>query len=162
MLPTAFQGSRESLREIIFFVYIILMLMPYQVTLVPNYLVSEVAGHLLDTRLGDNPPGNFLARLAVFLLTKAYEAVFPRHILKQLCWTEPTSSRYSRASAYPMCKKRSFLRGSCWCSLTTGTWSSSLLYCFTDQEVCTRCRFSSVKDKLAAIRDLHLRWQLST
>ena len=36
-----FTRYRGRIREIIFFLYIILMLMPYQVTLVPNYLVSE-------------------------------------------------------------------------------------------------------------------------
>ena len=43
-----FTRYRGRIKEIIFFVYIILMLMPYQVTLVPNYLVSEWL-HLLDT-----------------------------------------------------------------------------------------------------------------
>ena len=33
-----FTRFRGKLKEVIFFVYIILMLMPYQVTLVPNYL----------------------------------------------------------------------------------------------------------------------------
>ena len=39
-----FSRYRGKIREIIFFSYIILMLMPYQVTLVPNYLVSEYLG----------------------------------------------------------------------------------------------------------------------
>ncbi|MBP5152345.1 MAG: carbohydrate ABC transporter permease, partial [Lachnospiraceae bacterium] len=36
-----FMRAKGKLKEIIFFTYIILMLMPYQVMLVPNYLVSN-------------------------------------------------------------------------------------------------------------------------
>ncbi|MDE5746934.1 MAG: carbohydrate ABC transporter permease, partial [Acetatifactor sp.] len=43
-----FTRYRGRIREIIFFLYIILMLMPYQVTLVPNYLVSDWL-NILDT-----------------------------------------------------------------------------------------------------------------
>jgi len=60
-----FQGK---IRSLIFFVYVILMLMPYQVTLVPNYLVSGWLG-LLDTRLAIILPGVF-SPFAVFILTK--------------------------------------------------------------------------------------------
>ena len=38
----SFARYRGKLKEIIFFAYIILMLMPYQVTLVPNYLVHII------------------------------------------------------------------------------------------------------------------------
>ena len=55
-------------KEIIFFAYIILMLMPYQVTLVPNYLVSEWLG-ILNTGAAIILPGMF-APFSVFLLTK--------------------------------------------------------------------------------------------
>lgn len=60
-----FQGK---IRSIIFFSYVILMLMPYQVTLVPNYLVSSWLG-ILDTRLAIILPGMF-SPFAVFILTK--------------------------------------------------------------------------------------------
>lgn len=63
-----FARYRGRLRELIFFSYIILMLMPYQVTLVPNYLVSEWL-NLLDTRWAIWLPGIF-SPFAVFLLTK--------------------------------------------------------------------------------------------
>ena len=50
-------------RNAIFFTYIILMLMPYQVTLVPNYLVADWLG-ILDTRWAIILPGIFsLCRL---------------------------------------------------------------------------------------------------
>ncbi|MFI3214042.1 MAG: carbohydrate ABC transporter permease [Eubacteriales bacterium] len=63
-----FTRYRGRVREIIFFVYIILMLMPYQVTLVPNFLVSEWLG-IIDTNWAIWLPGIF-SPLAVFLLTK--------------------------------------------------------------------------------------------
>lgn len=62
---TRYQGR---IKEIIFFVYIILMLMPYQVTLVPNFLVSDWLS-ILDTRWSIWLPGVF-SPFAVFLLTK--------------------------------------------------------------------------------------------
>ncbi len=63
-----FSRYRGRLREIIFFAYIILMLMPYQVTLVPNYLVSDWL-NIIDTRWAIWLPGIF-SPFAVFLLTK--------------------------------------------------------------------------------------------
>ena len=63
-----FARYRGRIREIIFFSYIILMLMPYQVTLVPNYLVSDWLG-VLDTKWAIWLPGIF-SPFAVFLLTK--------------------------------------------------------------------------------------------
>ncbi|MGN0642848.1 MAG: carbohydrate ABC transporter permease [Huintestinicola sp.] len=68
-----FSRLTGRLKEIIFFVYIILMLMPYQVTLVPNYLVSDKLG-ILDTRLSIILPGIF-SPFAVFLLTKAMKRI---------------------------------------------------------------------------------------
>ena len=63
-----FARYRGRVREVIFFAYIILMLMPYQVTLVPNYLVSDWLG-ILNTRWSIILPGIF-APFSVFLLTK--------------------------------------------------------------------------------------------
>lgn len=63
-----FARNRTKLSNTIFFIYIILMLMPYQVTLVPNYLVAEWL-HILDTRWAIILPGIF-APFAVFILTK--------------------------------------------------------------------------------------------
>lgn len=55
-------------RSIVFFAYIILMLMPYQVTLVPNYLVMQKMD-LLNTRWAIILPGVF-SPFSVFILTK--------------------------------------------------------------------------------------------
>ena len=63
-----FTRWRGKIRDTIFFAYVILMLMPYQVTLVPNYLVSDWLG-LLNTRWAIILPGIF-APFSVFLLTK--------------------------------------------------------------------------------------------
>ena len=63
-----FSRWRGRLRSGLFFFYVILMLMPYQVTLVPNYLVSKWLG-ILNTRWAIILPGVF-APFSVFLLTK--------------------------------------------------------------------------------------------
>ena len=72
-----FTRWRGKVRDGIFFAYVILMLMPYQVTLVPNYLVSDWLG-ILNTRWAIILPGAF-APFSVFLLTK-----FMRRIPKSL------------------------------------------------------------------------------
>ena len=64
----SFTRWRGKIRSGIFFFYVILMLMPYQVTLVPNYLVSDWLG-ILNTRWSIIFPGMF-APFSVFLLTK--------------------------------------------------------------------------------------------
>lgn len=63
-----FARNRSKLANGIFFVYVVLMLMPYQVTLVPNYLVSKWL-NILDTRWAIILPGIF-APFSVFILTK--------------------------------------------------------------------------------------------
>ena len=63
-----FTRWRGKVRDGIFFAYVILMLMPYQVTMVPNYLVSDKLG-LLGTRWAVILPGIF-APFSVYLLTK--------------------------------------------------------------------------------------------
>ena len=72
-----FARYRGRVREIIFFLYIILMLMPYQVTLVPNFLVSSWL-HIMDTRWAIWLPGIF-SPFAVYMLTK-YMRRIPRSI----------------------------------------------------------------------------------
>lgn len=68
-----FSRYRGKVREIIFFSYIILMLMPYQVTLVPNFLVSEYLG-ILNTRWAIILPGIF-SPFSVYLLTKVMRRI---------------------------------------------------------------------------------------
>ena len=73
----SFTRYRTKFKAVLFFFYVILMLMPYQVTLVPNYLVSDWLG-ILNTRWAIILPGAF-APFSVFLLTK-----FMRRIPKAL------------------------------------------------------------------------------
>lgn len=63
-----FSRYRGRIREMVFFLYVILMLMPYQVSLVPNFLVSKWLG-ILDTRAAVILPGIF-STFSVYLLTK--------------------------------------------------------------------------------------------
>ncbi len=63
-----FSRYDSKAKRIIFFSYIIIMLMPYQVTLVPNFLVSKALG-LYGTKWAILLPG-FFSPFAVYLLTK--------------------------------------------------------------------------------------------
>ena len=63
-----FSRTKGKLSAIIFFAYVILLLMPYQVTLVPNYLVLNWM-HLLNTNWAIWLPGIF-SPFSVYLLTK--------------------------------------------------------------------------------------------
>jgi multiple sugar transport system permease protein len=62
---TRFRGRKK---ELLFFLYVILMLMPYQVSLVPNFLVSKWLG-IYNTRAAVILPGVF-STFSVYLLTK--------------------------------------------------------------------------------------------
>ena len=68
-----FTRWRGKVRSFLFFFYVILMLMPTQVTLVPNYLVSDWVG-ILNTRWAIILPGTF-APFSVFLLTKSMRRI---------------------------------------------------------------------------------------
>ena len=72
---TSYGFSRypNKFKGIIFFAYIILMIMPYQVTLVPNFLVAEKFD-LLDTRSAIILPAVF-SPFSIFLLTKVMRRI---------------------------------------------------------------------------------------
>ena len=104
-----FTRWRGKVRDTIFFAYVILMLMPYQVTLVPNYLVSDFLG-LLNTRWAIILPGAF-APFSVFLLTKSMRRIPVSliesakldgagewHIFWNICLPQCRSALYSIAS----------------------------------------------------------------
>ena len=74
-----FMRLKGRLKEILFFVYIIICLMPYQVTLVPNFLVAKWL-NILDTRWSIWLPGMF-SPFAVYLLTK-YMKRIPKSIIE--------------------------------------------------------------------------------
>ena len=69
----------SKLRSALFFLYVVLMLMPYQVTLVPNYLVADFLG-ILNTRWSIILPGIF-APFSVFILAKFMRRI-PRAMLE--------------------------------------------------------------------------------
>ncbi len=75
----SFARVETKFRSLVFFVYIILMLMPYQVTLVPNYIVIDKM-NLLDTRWAIILPGIF-SPFSVFILTK-YMKRIPKSIVE--------------------------------------------------------------------------------
>lgn len=96
-----FTRYRGRIREIIFFSYIILMLMPYQVTLVPNYLV---AGWLkvLNTYWAIWLPGIF-SPFAVFLLTK-YMRRIPTSVIEAAQIDGAGEWQIFRLICFPLCK----------------------------------------------------------
>lgn len=96
-----FTRYRGRLREIIFFSYIILMLMPYQVTLVPNYLVSSWL-KLLDTNWAIWLPGIF-SPFAVFLLTK-YMRRIPTSVIEAAQIDGAGEWQIFRRICMPLCK----------------------------------------------------------
>lgn len=96
-----FTRYRGRIKEIIFFVYIILMLMPYQVTLVPNYLVSDWL-NILDTRWAIWLPGVF-SPFAVFLLTK-YMRRIPVSVIEAAQIDGAGEWQIFRQICMPLCK----------------------------------------------------------
>lgn len=96
-----FTRFRGRIKEIIFFLYIILMLMPYQVTLVPNYLVSEWL-HILDTRWAIWLPGIF-SPFAVFLLTKFMRRI-PTSLIEAAKIDGAGEWQIFRRVCMPLCK----------------------------------------------------------
>lgn len=73
--PAAWALSRFRFkgRYLLLTVYIILMLMPFQVTMVPNYLIMNALG-LMDTRWAVILPFAFSA-FPVFIMVKGFDAV---------------------------------------------------------------------------------------
>jgi multiple sugar transport system permease protein len=68
-----FSRYKGKARAVIFFVYVILMLMPYQVTLVPNFMVSKWL-NILETRWAIILPGIF-SPFSIYLLTKTMRRI---------------------------------------------------------------------------------------
>lgn len=96
-----FTRYNGRLKELIFFIYIILMLMPYQVTLVPNYLVSEWL-NILDTKWAIWLPGIF-SPFAVFMLTK-YMRRIPDSVMEAAQIDGAGEWQIFRKICMPLCK----------------------------------------------------------
>ncbi|MBO5986688.1 MAG: carbohydrate ABC transporter permease [Lachnospiraceae bacterium] len=90
-----------KLRAIIFFAYVILMLMPYQVTLVPNYLVSDKL-KILDTYWSIWLPGIF-SPFAVYLLTKFMRRI-PQSMIEAAQIDGAGEWQIYRRICLPLCK----------------------------------------------------------
>ena len=101
MASYGFYRYTGKLRGIVFFSYIILMLMPYQVTLVPNYLVSDKL-HLLDTNWAIWLPGVF-SPFAVYLLTKFMRRI-PVSFLEAAQIDGANELQIFRKICVPLCK----------------------------------------------------------
>lgn len=96
-----FYRYRGKVKNIIFFSYIIIMLMPYQVTLVPNFLVSDMLG-IIGTRWAILLPGLFTP-LSVFILTKSMRRVPPAS-LEAARLDGAGEFKIFRKICLPMCK----------------------------------------------------------
>lgn len=96
-----FTRYRGRIKEIIFFIYIILMLMPYQVTLVPNYLVADWL-HVLDTNWAIWLPGIF-SPFSVYLLTK-YMRRIPASVMEAAQIDGAGEWQIFRRICMPLCK----------------------------------------------------------
>lgn len=90
-----------KIRGIIFFSYIILMLMPYQVTLVPNYLVAQWM-KTLDTYWSIWLPGIF-SPFAVYLLTKFMKRI-PYSVIEAAQIDGAGEWQIFRKICLPLCK----------------------------------------------------------
>ncbi len=96
-----FARYEGKLRQIVFFLYIILMLMPYQVTLVPNYLVSDWL-KILDTKWAIWLPGIF-SPFAVYLLTKFMRRI-PTSVIEAAQIDGAGEWQIFRLVCLPLCK----------------------------------------------------------
>lgn len=97
----SFARFKGRLRQLIFFLYLILMLMPYQVTLVPNYLVASKL-NLLDTRWAIILPGIF-SPFSVYLLTK-YMKRIPESVIEAAKLDGCNQWQIFSKIALPLCK----------------------------------------------------------
>lgn len=97
----SFARYRRKRREILFFSYIILMLMPFQVTLVPNYMIADKL-KILNTPWAIILPGIF-STFAIFLLTK-YMRQIPIAYIEAAKLDGATEWQIFTQIAVPMCK----------------------------------------------------------
>ncbi|SMC61945.1 multiple sugar transport system permease protein [Oscillospiraceae bacterium] len=101
----SFARYRRKRREVLFFSYIILMLMPFQVTLVPNYMISDKLG-ILNTNWAIILPGIF-STFSIFLLTK-YMRQIPSAYIEAAKLDGATEWQIFTKIALPTCKSAIF------------------------------------------------------
>ncbi|MCQ2532738.1 MAG: carbohydrate ABC transporter permease [Saccharofermentans sp.] len=101
----SFARYRMKRREVLFFSYIILMLMPFQVTLVPNYMIADKLG-ILNTNWAIILPGVF-STFAIFLLTK-YMRQIPSAYIEAAKLDGASEWQIFTQIALPTCKSAIF------------------------------------------------------
>ena len=101
----SFARYRRKRREVLFFSYIILMLMPFQVTLVPNYMIADKLG-ILNTDWAIILPGIF-STFSIFLLTK-YMRQIPSAYIEAAKLDGATEWQIFTKIALPTCKSAIF------------------------------------------------------
>lgn len=97
----AFSQLRFRFKEPLFFMYIVTMLMPFQVTLVPNFIVADQLG-LLDSYLSIILPGMFAA-FGVFLM-RQFMLVIPYSYIEAARADGAGHLRIFLGIVLPMCK----------------------------------------------------------
>jgi len=97
----SFTRFRSRRKEALFFTYIILMLMPFQVTLVPNFLVARWL-NIYDTYWSILLPG-FVAPFSVFLLTKFMRRI-PISYIEAAKLDGASEWQIFRRIAIPLCR----------------------------------------------------------
>jgi len=97
----SFTRFRSKRKEGLFFAYIVLMLMPLQVTLVPNFLVARWLG-TIDTYWSILLPG-FVAPFSVFLLTKFMRRI-PISYIEAAKLDGASEWQIFRRIAMPLCR----------------------------------------------------------
>ncbi len=96
-----FTRFRSVKKDILFFVYVILMLMPYQVSLVPNFLVAKWLG-IINTKAAVILPGVF-STFSVFLLTKFMRRI-PTGLIEAAQLDGATEWQIFTRICVPLCK----------------------------------------------------------
>jgi len=104
----SFARYRRKRREVLFFSYIILMLMPFQVTLVPNYLIAQQLG-ILNTPQAIILPGIF-STFSVFLLSK-YMRQIPSSYIEAAKLDGAGEWHIFTRISMPMCKSALYAMG---------------------------------------------------
>lgn len=97
----SFSRYRRKRREVLFFSYVILMLMPFQVTLVPNYLISNWLG-IYNTWWAIILPGVF-STFSVYLLSK-YMRQIPSSYIEAAKLDGANEWNIFTKISLPMCK----------------------------------------------------------
>ena len=104
----AFARIEGKWKDVLFFIYIIICLMPYQVTLVPNYLVSDWL-HILNTRWAIWLP-SISSPFAVYLLTKHMKRI-PKALYEAARVDGASEWRMFGQICMPLCKGSAFSVG---------------------------------------------------